>query len=158
MRSNLLSKKIGTLLIKRKATLALAESCTGGAIANAITDVAGASNYFDRAVVTYSNRSKKELLGVKEATLKKFGAVSQETAKAMAAGIRKKSGVTYGIAVTGIAGPSGSTKEKPIGTVYIALATPKKTEVKHFCFRRGRLAFKKIVTVTALNWLMQTLL
>lgn len=147
MQLNQLSKKV-----------AVAESCTGGAIANAITDVAGASNYFLCGVVAYSNRSKKDFLGVKEATLKKFGAVSEQVAAEMAKGIRKKSGATYGISVTGIAGPTGGTKAKPVGTVYIALAGPKKTEARHFCFQCDRLEFKRMVVKTALDWLRRVLL
>ena len=143
--------------MRSKATVAVAESCTGGAIANAITNIAGASKYFKCGVVAYSNRSKKDLLGVKEATLKKFGAVSGETAAEMAKGILKKSGATYGIAVTGIAGPTGGTKEKPVGTVYIALAGPKKSEVKHFCFQCDRLEFKQKVVTTTLGWLKEIL-
>ncbi len=153
-----LSKVIGELLKKRKETLSVAESCTGGMVADTITNVSGASAYFERGVVVYSNPSKQDLLGVKEGTLKKFGAVSQEVAKEMAEGIRKMSKTTYGIAVTGIAGPTGGTKERPIGTVYIALATPKTTEVKHFCFERDRVEFKQLVSAIALDWLRKTLL
>ncbi len=153
-----LAKVIGELLLRKKATLSLAESCTGGAIATAITDVSGASRYFERGVVVYSNRSKSELLGVSKETLEKWGAVSEEIAKAMADGIRKSAKTTYGLSVTGIAGPTGGTKEKPVGTVYIGLATPKSTVVKQFCFQRDRLEFKQLVTATALNILRQTLL
>ncbi|MBI5298769.1 MAG: CinA family protein [Deltaproteobacteria bacterium] len=138
---------------KRKETWSVAESCTGGAIANAITDVAGASKYFKCGIVAYSNEAKIRLLGVSKNTLKKFGAVSGEVAKEMAEGMRKHFKTTRALAVTGIAGPTGGTKEKPVGTVYIALATAAKTEVKHFCFAGGRIPFKKIVTATALRWL-----
>lgn len=148
---------IGKLLQKRRATLSVAESCTGGRIADTITDVAGASRYFERGIVAYSDESKIELLGVRAATIKKFGAVSEAVAKEMAEGVRKMSRTTYGLAVTGIAGPTGGTKEKPVGTVYIALALPKQTEVKHFCFARDRLEFKKLVTATALDWLRKEL-
>lgn len=154
-----LPQTIGKLLKKKKETLSVAESCTGGFIANWITDIPGASVYFDRGIVAYGNRSKQALLGVQTKTLKKFGAVSSEVAREMAAGIAKKSATTYGLAVTGIAGPTGGTKDKPVGTVYIALATPKKTGVKHFCFRRrNRLEFKQLVAATALDWLRRTLL
>ncbi|MDO8527977.1 MAG: CinA family protein [Deltaproteobacteria bacterium] len=151
------SNMVGELLLERKETLSTAESCTGGALANAITNIPGASGYFEQGVVTYSNRSKVDLLGVKEATLKKFGAVSEQVAKEMAEGMRKKSGTTYALAVTGIAGPSGGTKEKPVGTVYIALATPQKTEVKSFCFSHSRLEFKQLVVEATLDWLRQVL-
>lgn len=149
-----LAKVVGELLLQQKATLSLAESCTGGAMATAITDISGSSEYFERGVVVYSNRSKTELLGVKKETLEKFGAVSEKTAKEMAEGIRKVANTTYSLSVTGIAGPTGGAfDEKPVGTVYIALATPKSTEVKQYCFQRERLEFKQLVTATALNWL-----
>jgi nicotinamide-nucleotide amidase len=103
-------------------TLALAESCTGGLLAAKLTEIPGISAVFDRGVVTYSNRSKMETLGVKQETLDQYGAVSEQTAKEMAAGIRGVSSTDLGISVTGIAGPDGGTQEKPVGTVYIALA------------------------------------
>lgn len=153
-----LPQVVGELLLQRKATLALAESCTGGAVADALTNIPGASSWFERGVVAYSNRSKQELLGVKEETLKKFGAVSGQTASAMVEGVRKISGATYALAVTGTAGPSGGTKGKPVGTVFIVLAGPNKTEVKHFCFERDRLEFKQLVSATALDWLRRKLI
>lgn len=152
------AKVVGKLLLKKKATLATAESCTGGALASLITDVSGASRYFERGVVTYSNRSKIDLLGVKAKTIQKFGAVSAEVARELAEGVRNRAGTTYGLSVTGIAGPSGGTKEKPVGTVYVALATSKSTEVKHFHFKSGRLRFKQLVITTALTMLRQKLL
>lgn len=135
-----------------KPALSVAESCTGGALANAITDVPGASRYFKGGVVAYSNALKIDLLGVSRATLKKYGAVSGRVAKEMAEGIRRRCKTDYGIGVTGIAGPTGGTKEKPVGTVYIALASSKKTGVKRFCFSQGRLQFKKSVVAAALGW------
>lgn len=153
-----LPQVVGGLLQKKGETLSVAESCTGGFIANWFTDIPGASGNFERGVVAYSNRSKQDLLGVKEDTLNRFGAVSEQTAMEMADGVRRISRSAYGLAVTGIAGPTGGTKEKPLGTVYIALATPKKTEVRHYCFPRNRLEFKQIVSAMALNWLRQTLL
>ena len=146
------AKSVGSLLRKKKQTLSLAESCTGGAIASSITDIPGASDYFERGVVVYSNRSKQDLLGVKAATLKKCGAVSGKTAREMAEGIRKKSKTTYSIAVTGIAGPASG------GIVYIAWATPTKTVVKHFCFPGTRVAFKKLVVTAALDGLEKLIL
>lgn len=110
------------LLMESGMTLALAESCTGGLLAAKLTEIPGISAVFDRAVVTYSNRSKMETLGVKQETLDQYGAVSEQTAKEMAAGIRRVSSTDIGISVTGIAGPDGGTPEKPVGTVYIALA------------------------------------
>lgn len=102
--------------------LSLAESCTGGLVAGCITSVSGASDIFDRGFVTYSNQAKIEMLGVSEGTLEKFGAVSEETAIAMAEGAIKKSGAVLALSITGIAGPGGGSAEKPVGLVHIAVA------------------------------------
>lgn len=114
---------LGALLLQRKLTLAVAESCTGGLIGGRITNVAGSSAWFDRDAVTYSNAAKTDLLGVPAGLIDKHGAVSREAAKAMAEGIRGRAGTDLGLAVTGIAGPAGGTPEKPVGLVYIALAS-----------------------------------
>ena len=108
-------------LMEQGLTISCAESCTGGLFAAGLTDIAGISEVFDRGIVTYSNRAKVEELGVKQETLEAFGAVSEETAREMAMGIRRVSGTDIGISVTGIAGPGGGTDEKPVGLVYIAL-------------------------------------
>lgn len=110
------------LLMKRNITLALAESCTGGIIAGRLTDIPGISGILNRGFVTYSNEAKMENLGVKMETLQSFGAVSKETAEEMAVGARRVSGTHIAVSVTGIAGPGGGTEEKPVGTVFIALA------------------------------------
>ncbi|MBW2664410.1 MAG: competence/damage-inducible protein A, partial [Deltaproteobacteria bacterium] len=110
---------VGSLLRRKKATIAIAESCTGGLISNLLTNVPGSSDYFLFSGVTYSNKTKIKVLGVSEATLKKYGAVHEETAKEMADGVRRISGATYGISTSGIAGPGGGTNEKPVGTVCI---------------------------------------
>lgn len=149
---------VGKLLKNKKYTIAIAESCTGGLIANLITNVSGASCWFERGVVSYSNKSKVEVLGVKEDTIKKFGAVSEQCAGEMAEGIRKISGVTLGLSVTGIAGPSGGTKEKPVGTVYIALATPTGTRHISYCHPKDREAFKQLVAYEALDLVRRYLL
>ena len=114
---------VGALLTQRKRTLAVAESCTGGLISGRITNIAGSSAYFERGVVVYSNAAKTELLGVPADLIERYGAVSREVAKAMAQGMRERAKTDLGLAVTGIAGPSGGTTEKPVGLVYIALAT-----------------------------------
>jgi nicotinamide-nucleotide amidase len=113
---------VGALLLQRKMTLSVAESCTGGMIGARITNIAGSSTYFERSVVVYSNAAKTELLGVPADLIERRGAVSRDVAKAMAQGIREHAKTDLGLAVTGIAGPSGGTPEKPVGLVYIALA------------------------------------
>jgi nicotinamide-nucleotide amidase len=115
---------VGRLLRQQKATLALAESCTGGLIANRITDVSGSSDYFLFSAVTYANDAKVNVLGVSPDTILRHGAVSIETAREMAEGVRRTAESTYGLSVSGIAGPSGGTAEKPVGTVCIGLAGP----------------------------------
>ena len=116
------------ILTERGKTLATAESCTGGAIASRFTAMPGASAYFRCGVVSYSNESKAALLGVDPATIARVGAVSEEVARQMAEGVRRVAGADYAIATTGIAGPSGGSAEKPVGTVWIAVATPEGTE------------------------------
>ena len=118
---------VGRLLRQQKATLALAESCTGGLIASRITDVSGSSDYFLFSAVTYANDAKVRILGVSPDTILRHGAVSTETAREMAEGARRAAGSTYGLSVSGIAGPSGGTAEKPVGTVCIGLAGPEGT-------------------------------
>ncbi len=119
-------------LIDKKATLALAESCTGGIIASELVGVSGASSVLLEGVVSYSNQSKIDTLGVDAEIIEKYGAVSARCAKAMAEGVREKTGADYSLSVTGIAGPDGGTAEKPVGTVFFAIATSEKTHV----FRR----------------------
>ncbi len=114
---------VGALLTQRKRTIAVAESCTGGLISGRITNIAGSSAYFERGAVVYSNAAKTEFLGVPADLIERHGTVSREVAKAMAQGMRERAKTDLGLAVTGIAGPSGGTPEKPVGLVYIALAT-----------------------------------
>ncbi|MDO8462579.1 MAG: competence/damage-inducible protein A [Deltaproteobacteria bacterium] len=149
---------VGQLLAAKKKTVAVAESCTGGFLASLITDVPGSSNYFERGVVSYSNESKSDLLKVPPALIQTFGAVSSEVASAMAIGIRKSSGATYGIGITGIAGPEGGSAEKPVGTVFIGLSTPEGTETKEFHFPTHRDWFKRVAAFMALDLLRRHLL
>jgi len=144
-------------LKKQGMTIATAESCTGGLIAHALTNISGSSDYFDRGVVSYTNKSKIELLGVPEVLIKKHGAVSEEVAKAMADGIRKKSKVDIGLATTGIAGPTGGTKDKPVGLVYIAVSNSDRTLVKKFQFTGNRLENKESTCNAALVMLLDYL-
>ncbi len=118
-----IAKKLCTALKERSLTVTTAESCTGGMIAGAITSVPGSSDCFGYGFVTYANEAKSNLIGVKADTLKKFGAVSPETAKEMAEGALGVSGADIAVAVTGIAGPGGATVEKPVGLVYISVAS-----------------------------------
>jgi nicotinamide-nucleotide amidase len=120
---------VASVLTQKKATLAVAESCTGGLVQQLLTDLPGASSYLLGGIVSYDNRIKHELLGVPEEILTMEGAVSESTAKWMAEGVRKKLKSTYGISVTGIAGPDGGTPEKPVGLAYVAVAGPTRTEV-----------------------------
>ena len=115
----------------------MAESCTGGLITDRLTDIPGSSEFLERGVVTYSNASKTALLGVPEAVIAAHGAVSAETARLMAEGVRRLAGTGLGLAVTGIAGPSGGTEAKPVGTVYIALADGEKTLCRHHSLALG---------------------
>lgn len=117
-------------LLETKTTIATAESCTGGLVAKTITDFSGVSDIFGEGYVTYSNDAKMKNLGVNPETLKNYGAVSRETCEEMAKGIRLRSGATIGVSTTGIAGPGGGTKEKPVGLVYIGVSTEEKTVVE----------------------------
>lgn len=150
---------VGHLLTAQSATLALAESCTGGLVANWLTNVAGSSSYFLFSGVTYSNEAKMKVLGVRQATLEKYGAVHEETAKEMAEGARQVAGATYGLSTSGIAGPDGGTPDKPVGTVCIGVSTPDRAFGRRLTFRFGkRLMNKKIFAVAALDLLRKELL
>ncbi len=148
---------VANLLKKRGLKIAVAESCTGGLIAHTLTNVPGSSQYFDRGIISYSNRAKVELLGVKRETLEKYGAISRQTAEEMAIGVRERARVDMGIATTGIAGPGGGTKEKPVGLVYITLSTPKGTDVKEFKFRGDRWKNKERTRDETLGMLLKYL-
>ncbi|MEW5924504.1 MAG: competence/damage-inducible protein A, partial [Candidatus Zixiibacteriota bacterium] len=144
---------VGKLLTERGETVATAESCTAGMLSGKITEVPGSSKYFMQGVVTYSNQSKIDLLGVPAKTIEKFGAVSSETAEAMASGILSKAGTDYGVAITGIAGPDGGTEEKPVGTVLIAVASKKGVVSKKFLMAPYRQAVRGRSVYAALEML-----
>ena len=146
------------LLTERKQTLAVAESCTGGCIAHRLTNVPGASVVFLAGLVTYSNATKQRFLGVRAETLAAHGAVSEAVAREMAEGARAVTGADYAIAVTGIAGPGGGTAEKPVGTVFVALATAAGTEVRHQVNAWDRETFKQATANQALDLLRRRLL
>ncbi|MES2733569.1 MAG: competence/damage-inducible protein A [Bacteroidota bacterium] len=148
---------IGNLLLQDNLTLAAAESCSGGYVAHLITKVPGSSQYFRGAVVPYSNDLKIQLLGVKEATLQQFGAVSEQTAIEMAEGVRERLGASIGIASTGIAGPSGGTEEKPVGTVWIACSDGNRTETRQLKLSQFRDINIQLTATYALNLIRTTL-
>ena len=149
---------VGDLLKARGLRIAAAESCTGGLITSRLTDVAGSSEYVDRAVVTYSNASKTELLGVPADLLATYGAVSEAVAEAMARGIRARAGVDVALGVTGIAGPGGGTAEKPVGTVAIAAATDRDLRSRLFKFNGERDQVKFQASQAALDMVRRMLL
>ncbi len=144
-------------MIAENLSLALAESCTGGLIGHRLTAVAGASEFFERGLVVYSNRAKEELLGVSARTLIEHGAVSAATAAEMAAGVREKSAVDLGLSVTGIAGPGGGTPEKPVGTVFFGLAAANGVRSQGQRFMGSRSQVKAQAAETALDWLRRYL-
>jgi nicotinamide-nucleotide amidase len=147
------------MLKQRKQTLAIAESCTGGLIANKITNVSGASEVFLAGYVTYANSAKTDVLDVDPKLIEKHGAVSEAVAHAMAEGVRTRAASTYGLATTGIAGPTGGSDVKPVGTVYIALASPKSHVIaKKFFFPTDRETFKQLAAQAALDLLRLRLL
>ena len=146
------------LLKQRKQTLATAESCTGGLIADKITNVSGASEVFLAGYVTYANSAKSEVLNVDSKLIDKHGAVSEAVARAMAEGARRRAASTYGLATTGIAGPTGGSDEKPVGTVYIALASGESgTAARKFLFPTDRVTFKQLAAQAALDLLRRKL-
>ena len=145
-----LEEIVAALLIEKKMTLAVAESCTGGLISNRLTNVAGSSAFFERGIVTYSNAAKIKLLGVPAGVIEKYGAVSEETARLMAEGIRKITGADLGLSSTGIAGPTGGSPDKPVGTVYLALSDSLQTICAHHVFRWDRKRNKHVFSEVAL--------
>jgi PncC family amidohydrolase len=152
-----LVNKVSDELKKHHVTIATAESCTGGLLAHILTNVSGSSEYFDRGVISYSNKAKMELLGVPERLLKNYGAVSKEVAAAMAKAIQHRSQVDIGIATTGIAGPTGGTKDKPVGLVFIGVSTKDAIVVKEFRFAGDRITNKDSTCTAALDLLLETL-
>ncbi len=150
---------VGEMLRERKATLAVAESCTGGLIAHHVTSVPGSSEYFLLSAVTYANEAKVKLLGVSAETLAEKGAVSEETARQMAEGVRRITAATYGLSTSGIAGPGGGSDEKPVGTVCIGLATPRSSFGRRYQFFFDSRATNKLMfSALALDILRRELL
>lgn len=143
MKLNDLSKTVGKLLTRKKLTISVCESCTGGMLGGIITTIPGSSKYFVGGIIVYSNRVKRTCGSVKQQTLKKYGAVSAEVAQDMATGVRKKLKSDIGVGITGIAGPSGGTKKKPVGLVYICIAFKRKIYIKKFLFKGNRTQIRK---------------
>ncbi len=149
---------VGELLKEKCATLSVAESCTGGMISHLVTTVAGASNYFTGSIVAYDNKIKVDKLNVDSSLIEKHGAVSKQVSEAMAEKVRESFKTDYSLATTGIAGPDGGTKNKPVGTVWIALASKNFTKSKKFLFGHNRERNIMITSIAALNMLRQEIL
>lgn len=152
-----LEEAVGNMMKEKGLKLGVAESCTGGLVANRITDVAGSSQYFERGYVVYSNEAKKEDLEVPEEILKEKGAVSEEVARFLAQSVRRKGKVDLGLGITGIAGPGGGSEGKPVGLVYIALASEDDIIVQKFHFSGDRLMNKRFASQSALTMVFQCL-
>ena len=157
-RGETMEEVVGRRLAMTAFTVAVAESCTGGLIAQRLTNVPGSSKYFIEGVVTYSNESKVRLLGIDKKIIKEFGAVSQQVARDMARGVRHKAKSDFGLAVTGIAGPGGGTEEKPIGLVYIALADDAHTEHRKLMIPGDRELIRWRASQAALDMLRRRLI
>ncbi len=150
-----LSQRIGEQLKARQATVTAAESCTGGWIAKVFTDISGSSAWFERGFVTYSNEAKQQMVAVQAITLTQFGAVSEQTVREMARGACNAAAAEYGIAVSGIAGPDGGSEEKPVGTVWFAIAGP---DGRVLTQRQNFSGDRDAVRRQSVCWALQTLL
>lgn len=150
-----LAERLQAICLSRGLTVATAESCTGGLIAAAITDVAGSSGYFLGSVVSYADAVKTALLGVPSEVLSAHGAISAQVARAMAAGVRLRFGATLAVSVTGIAGPGGGTDAKPVGLTYVGLADERGTEVRRFSWTEDRAGNRRASAEAALAWLIE---
>ena len=150
-----LSRQLAGQLLARAARVTCAESCTGGLIAKTFTDLAGSSEWFDRGFVTYSDAAKSEMLGVPASLIEDYGAVSEAVANAMASGALRHSGAAYAIAVTGIAGPGGGSEDKPVGTVWIAVASADQLSARRHCFAGDREAVRQATLIAGLETLVR---
>ena len=153
-----LSLKIVKLLTKKKLTVSFAESCTGGLLASSITSISGSSKVFNMGLVTYSNNAKVKLLKVPKKTITKYGAVSHETCLSMVKNLSKISKANISISITGVAGPNGGTKEKPVGLVYIGLKKESKIIIKKNIFKsKKRISIQKATVKQAFKMILNTL-
>ena len=150
MRDNPLEQEVAGLLPALKTTIAVAESCTGGLICHRLTNISGSSEYLEAGVVSYSNRSKIAFLGVPEQIIKDHGAVSEACVRAMALGVKERTDTDLGLSVSGIAGPSGGTAEKPVGTVHMALASKAGVVCWQYLFKGSRREIKAQTSEEAL--------
>jgi nicotinamide-nucleotide amidase len=153
-----LEQVVGDLLVEQQKTLAVAESCTGGLLGTRITQVPGASRYFVGGVIAYSNEIKITRLGVPRETVDRFGAVSAETAASMAVGAARVLGADIGVAITGVAGPTGGSAEKPVGTVFIGLAAGDRETVRKFSMGTDRHIVRERSAAAALEMIRRELL
>lgn len=152
-----LAARVGALLKEEGWMLAVAESCTGGLVGSTITDISGSSDYFVGGVIAYANRIKRDMLGVKEGMLVAHGAVSEEVAGSMARGVREALAAEVGLAVTGIAGPTGGTQEKPVGTVFVAVCMPSQERVERYRWSSDRRGNKRLSVEAVLSLLERML-
>lgn len=152
-----IEQKIASLLRKKHKTLSIAESCTGGLLSHRITNIPGSSDYFKLGIIAYANEFKNKLLNIPEIIIQAKGAVSKEVALLMAKNIRRLAKTDFGIGITGIAGPSGATKNKPVGLVYIAVSSSRKSIVKKFNFKGSRIEVKMQAAIHALKLLTKLL-
>lgn len=150
-----LAERLQGICLGRGLSIALAESCTGGLVASALTEVAGSSGYFLGGVVSYTNDAKAELLEVPRAALDSHGAVSAQVAKAMAAGARARFGAALAASITGVAGPDGGSPQKPVGLTYVGLARDGALDVRRFQFAGDRAANREAAARAALEWLIE---
>ena len=148
-------QKVAHQLIHKKLSLALAESCTGGLLAHQLTNIPGSSIFFRLGVITYANEAKKNILNVPQETLTRYGAVSSQTALQMAKHVRIIAKSDFGIAITGIAGPTGATAKKPLGLTYIAISSKRKTVCSKSVFKGSRLKVKKQACEKALKLILK---
>ena len=155
-KENELAIVLGKKLLEQHKTLAFAESCTGGLASSLITDITGSSEYLVGSAVTYTNEAKHKLLEVQETTLTSYGAVSEQTACEMAQGVRKLFGSNFGVSITGNAGPGGS-EGKPVGLVYIAVATGEEVYCKEYLFTSNRIENKLRIALTAISMVIDKL-
>jgi nicotinamide-nucleotide amidase len=154
----MLEKTIGNLLRERGWTLSIAESCTGGLVCDRITNISGSSDYFMGGMVTYSNESKAEHLGISLDFIKRYGAVSPQVARKMAQGVRKAFNTTFGLSTTGVAGPTGGTKRSPIGRVFIGFADGRRSWVRREDLKGSRRDIKEQAAEKALQFFYETLI